>query len=135
MSCKPVGGHKRIVCGHDISSSSIRHCEERQRRSNPASRRFWIASSLSLLAMTFLPLLWLPFLHRASGVAPGGEAAAEMRDRLQAHILRGFGGQRRAQAAGAMKDEFLVLLEDRLGVRTLRIDPEFQHAAGAGEWA
>ena len=38
-------------------------------------------------------------------------------------------------AAGAVEDEFLVFLEDRLGVGALRIDPEFQHAAGAGERA
>jgi hypothetical protein len=34
-----------------------------------------------------------------------------------------------------VEDEFLVLLEDRLGVGALRIDPEFQHAAGARECA
>ena len=74
-------------------------------------------------------------LDRAAGIAPGGEAAADMRDRLQPHVLRGFGRQRRAHAAGAMKDEFLVALENRLGIGAGRIDPEFQHAAGAGERA
>src|ERR1700751_1150885 len=34
-----------------------------------------------------------------------------------------------------MEDEFLVVLEDRLGIGTRRIDPELQHAAGAGERA
>src|ERR1700739_3452169 len=31
-----------------------------------------------------------------------------------------------------MEDEFLVLLEDRLGIGTRRTDPELQHAAGRG---
>jgi hypothetical protein len=34
-----------------------------------------------------------------------------------------------------MEDEFLVLLEDRLGIGTCGVDPELQHAAGAGEGA
>src|SRR5262245_44471245 len=80
-------------------------------------------------------LLRRPSLHRTAGVAPGGKAAADMGDRLQPHVLRGLGGKRRAQAAGTMEDEGLVLLEDRLGIRALRIDPELQHAAGAGEGA
>src|ERR1700676_1654454 len=80
-------------------------------------------------------LLRLDLLDRAAGVAPGGEAATHMRDRLQSHVLRGLGCQRRAHSAGAMKDEFLFLLEDRLGVGAGGIDPEFQHAAGAGERA
>jgi hypothetical protein len=58
-----------------------------------------------------------------------------MGDRLQAHVLRGLGRERRAKSAGAVEDEFLVLLEDRLGIGALRIDPEFQHAARAGESA
>src|SRR4029453_5324320 len=47
----------------------------------------------------------------------------------------GFGRERRTKSAGAVEDELLVFLEDRLGVGALRIDPEFQHAAGAGERA
>ena len=39
------------------------------------------------------------------------------------------------KAAGAVENELLVFLEDRLGIGALRIDPEFQHAAGAGERA
>ena len=58
-----------------------------------------------------------------------------MRDWLQSHVLRGFRRQRRAHATGAMKDEFLFLLEDWLGIGARRIDPEFEHAAGAGERA
>src|SRR3974390_1648030 len=58
-----------------------------------------------------------------------------MRHRLQTHILRGLGGERRAHAAGTMENELLVLLEDRLGVGACRIDPEFEHAARAGEGA
>src|SRR5277367_2333529 len=34
-----------------------------------------------------------------------------------------------------MEDELLVLLKDRLGIGARRIDPEFKHAAGAGESA
>src|SRR5512144_1376364 len=81
-----------------------------------------------------LPLLLrLPLLDRAAGVAPGGETAAHMGDRLQAHVLRGLGRECGAKSAGAVEDELLVFLEDRLGVRALRIDPEFEHAASAGE--
>src|SRR5207253_5707213 len=80
-------------------------------------------------------LLRLPLLDRAAGVAPGGEAAAHMGDRLQAHVLRGLGRERRPHTTGAVEDELLVLLEDRLGVGALWIDPEFKHAARAGERA
>src|SRR2546430_6163033 len=76
-------------------------------------------------------LLRLPLLDRAAGVAPGGEAAAHMGDRLQAHVLRGLGRERRTHTAGAVEDELLVLLEDRLGIWALRSDPEFQHAVRA----
>src|ERR1700676_275503 len=82
-----------------------------------------------------LRLLRLDLFNRAPGVAPGGEAAAHMRDRLQPHVLRGLGRQRRAHSTGAMKDELLVALKDRLRVGAGRIDPELQHAAGAGERA
>src|ERR1700681_4318476 len=67
-----------------------------------------------------LRLLRLEFLDRSAGVAPGGETAAHMRDRLQPHVLRGFRRQRRAHAAGAMKDELLVALENRLCIRARR---------------
>src|SRR5579872_2851314 len=50
-------------------------------------------------------------------------------------FLRGLGRERRTQAARAVEDELLVLLEDRRGVGAQRIDPEFQHAAGAGKRA
>src|SRR5579859_8362 len=80
-------------------------------------------------------LLRLPLLHGPPGIAPGGETAAHMGDRLQAHVLRSLGREHRAQATGAMEDEFPVLLEDRLGVGARRIDPELQHAARAGEGA
>src|ERR1700743_1665573 len=59
-------------------------------------------------------LLRFPLLDRAAGVAPGGEAAAHMRDRLQAHVLRCLGGERGTKSAGAVKDELLVLLGGRL---------------------
>src|SRR5438270_206193 len=80
-------------------------------------------------------LLWLDLFNRTAGVAPGREAATHMRDRFQPHVLRGFSGERGAHSAGAMKDEFLVLLKYRLGIWTGRVDPEFQHATGAGERA
>src|SRR5690348_14296874 len=80
-------------------------------------------------------LLRFPFFSRPAGVAPGGIAAADMRDWLQAHVLRGLGRERRAKPAGAMEDELLVFLEDRLGVGRRRVDPELQHAARAGEGA
>src|SRR6185312_8115426 len=82
-----------------------------------------------------LRLLRLVLLDRSAGIAPGGETAAHMSDRLQPHVLRGFGRQHRTQSASAMKDELLVALEDRLRVGTRRVDPEFQHAAGTGERA
>src|SRR6202022_29561 len=74
-------------------------------------------------------------LDRTAGIAPGREPAAHMRDRLQSHVLRGFGRQRRAHSASAMKDELLVALKNRLRIGARRIDPEFQHAAGTGERA
>src|SRR3569832_2925930 len=80
-------------------------------------------------------LLRRPCLDRPAGVTPGREAAADMGDRLQSHVLCRLGGERRAQATGAVEDEGLVLLEDRLGVGAVRIDPEIQHAAGEGEGA
>src|SRR5258708_35690356 len=86
-------------------------------------------------APLILRLLRLDLLNRTAGVAPGREAATHMRDRLQSHVLRGFRRQRRAHATGAMKDEFLLLLEHWLGVGARRIDPEFEQAARAGERA
>src|ERR1700730_856077 len=80
-------------------------------------------------------LLRFVFLDRTASLAPGRETAGHVRDRFQAHVLRGLGGQRRTHAARAMKDEFLVTLKDRLGIGARRIDPEFQHAAGARESA
>src|SRR5882724_4210056 len=83
-------------------------------------------------------ILWrlrLELLDRAAGIAPGGKTAADMRDRLQSHIVRGFRRQRRAHAARAVKDEFLVVLKNRLRIGARGVDPEFQHAAGAGERA
>src|SRR5690242_16242216 len=76
--------------------------------------------------VTRLLLLRLPLLDGAAGIAPAGKAAAHVGDRLQAHILRGLGRERRAHAAGAVEDELLVLLEHRLGIGTLRVDPELQ---------
>jgi hypothetical protein len=102
------------------------------------------SSDSSLLAWTIsvasngelsLRLLRLDLLDRTAGVAPGGESAGHMRNRLQPHVLRGFGRQRRAQSAGTIKDELLVALENRLRIGARRINPEFQHAAGAGERA
>src|SRR5260370_41892575 len=91
--------------------------------------------AIRTLTLSTLRLLRLEFLDRSTGVAPGGKATAHMGDRLQPHVLRGFRRQRRAHAAGAMKDELPVALENRLGIGARRVDPEFQHAAGAGERA
>jgi hypothetical protein len=73
--------------------------------------------------------------ERSPGLFPGAEAAFNMCDILQSHILGGLRGQRGAPAAGAKKHEALRFGEDRLGVGALRVDPELQHAAGAGERA
>jgi hypothetical protein len=63
--------------------------------------------------------------------APRAEAAGDVRDRAQAHALRGLRRQRRAPAAAAEEHELLVFGEFRFVVRAFRIDPEFQHAARA----
>src|ERR1700694_5281314 len=87
-----------------------------------------------LMVTTTSALLFrFPLLDRPAGIAPGRKTAAHMRDRLQAHVLCGLRRQRRAHAAGAVEDEFFVFLEDRLCIGARRIDPELQHAAGAGE--
>src|SRR5215510_3690974 len=73
------------------------------------------------------------FLGRAgldspTRLLPGLKAAEHVRDRLQSHVLRRLGGQRRAQATSAEEHELLVLPELLLVVGTFWIDPEFQHA-------
>src|SRR6185369_8346393 len=95
----------------------------------------WTRGSSPRVTSSSSLLLRLPLLDRTAGVAPGGETAAHVGDRFQAHVLRGLGRECRTKAAGAVEDELLVFLEDRLGIGALRIDPEFQHAAGAGECA
>src|ERR1700759_779483 len=80
-------------------------------------------------------LLWFPFPRGPPGFPPAGIPAADMRNRLQPHILRGLGRERRAQTTGAVEDELPVFLEDRLGIGRGWIDPELQHAARAGERA
>src|SRR3954462_7898855 len=82
-----------------------------------------------------LRLRRLQRLDRSAGILPSTEAAANMRDRLQSHMLRRLRGQRRAQAPGAEKYEALVLGKLRLVIGARRIDPEFQHAAWAMEGA
>src|SRR5204863_4749762 len=88
-----------------------------------------------------LPVVLLGFarLGRPAGFLPGLEATQHMGDRLEPHVLRRLGGERRAQTAGAEEHELLVLAEDRLEVGALRVDPELQHAArhaeGAGHFA
>src|SRR5271170_2739744 len=119
--------------------SVIPGCAQAQTRNLAATYLEIPGSRLARPGMTektlSLRLLRLDLFNRAAGVAPGGEAAAHMRDWLQPHVLRGLGRQRRAHSTGAMKDELLVALKDRLGIGAGRIDPEFQHAAGAGERA
>src|SRR4249919_1575438 len=89
-------------------------------------------SSVGAMHLTFR-LLRLELLRRTAGVAPGAKSTSDVCHRLQPHILRGLCRQGRAHAAGAMKDELLVLLENRFGIGAQRVDPEFQHAAGAGK--
>src|SRR4051812_11303558 len=72
-------------------------------------------------------------LDRPAGLLPRAESALDMRHRLESHILCGLRRQRRAQAAGAEEQVFLVLREHRLVVGARRVDPEFQHAARAME--
>src|SRR6266481_1524661 len=108
---------------------------ESRRRVNRSRFRIRAGARPGMTKETSTLLLRLDFLDRAAGIAPGREPAAHMRDRLQSHVLCGFCRQRRAHAARTMKDEFLVALKNRLGIGTRRIDPEFQHAAGAGERA
>src|SRR5947209_816529 len=90
------------------------------RRRTPASRRAGSAG---------LRRLRLQLLDRPAGFAPGFESALDMRDRREAHALRGLRRQGRAPAAGTEEDKALVLGKDRLVVRALRIDPKLQHAA------
>src|SRR6266481_3610011 len=108
---------------------------ESRRRVNRSRFRIRAGARPGMTKETSTLLLRLDFLDWPAGIAPGREPAAHMRDRLQSHVLRGFSRQRRAHAAGAMKDELLVALKNRLGIGARRIDPEFQHAAGAGERA
>src|SRR6266851_804741 len=101
--------------------------------------RTWMPGTrpgMTVVVLATSPLLLrFPLFDRPAGVAPGGKAAAHMGDRLQAHVLCGLGCQSRAHAAGAVEDELLVFLEDRLCIGARGIDPELQHAAGAGERA
>src|SRR5256885_1053791 len=80
-------------------------------------------------------LLRLDLFDRTAGIAPGGETAAHMRDRLQPHVLGGFRRQRRSHSSGAMKNEFFVLLKYRVGIWDCRNDPKPQYASRAGERA
>src|SRR6185312_16059588 len=74
-------------------------------------------------------------LDRSPRLLPGAEAALDMGDRLEPHLLGGLRGERRTQAPGAEEQVFLVLGKDRFVVRAAGIDPEFKHAARAMEGA
>src|ERR1700730_8724969 len=118
----------------DISGvSSNRHC--RAWPGNPFLETMATRVRPACDGSSILRLLRFPLLDRPAGVAPRRKTAAHVRDRLQPHVVGGFCRERRAHAAGAVKDELLVLLKNRLGVGARRVDPEFQHAAGAGERA
>src|SRR5712671_4118047 len=80
-------------------------------------------------------LLRLRHLHRLAGFLPFAKSALDVGDGLEPHALRGLGRERRTPAAGAEEHELLVLRKDRLVIGACRIDPEFQHAARAGEGA
>src|SRR5437762_12584683 len=83
--------------------------------------------------------LGLDLLDRPTGLLPGAEAAFQVCDGGEPHVLRGPGGERRTPGAGAEEHELVAGLEIILGVRTLRVDPHLQHAArdidGAGDRA
>src|SRR5262249_30028929 len=141
MRSKPLGGNERVMVAHDLFSDLPCH-RSRARRSlqlvHLASEAGWLGQGrawreVSDNRATSAPLLRLPFLNRAARTAPCRKPAADMRNRPQAHVLRGLRGEHRTKPARAMKDELLVLLKDRLGIRARRIDPEFEHAARAGE--
>ena len=55
--------------------------------------------------------LRLDLCDRAARLLPGTQAAFEMGDRHQAHVLRRLGRQRRAPGAGAEEDELVAALE------------------------
>src|SRR5690348_13330937 len=74
-------------------------------------------------------LLRLDLRDGSAGLLPRAEAAFEMGDRQQAHVLRRLGRQRRAPGAGAEEDELVAALEVVLGVWALGIDPHLEHAA------
>src|SRR4030095_4038056 len=61
-------------------------------------------------------LLGLDLLDRAACLLPGAEAALDVGDRRQPHVLRRLGRQRRAPGAGAEEDELVAALEIILGV-------------------
>src|SRR3569623_1567499 len=82
-----------------------------------------------------LRLLRLRRLDRPARLLPGAEAARNVSDGREPHAVRRLRGQGRAQAAGAEEHVLLVLREDRLVVRALRVDPELQPAARAMERA
>src|SRR3546814_18944409 len=77
---------------------------------------------------TFRLFLFFFFLDRAAGLPPGGEAAADMGDRLKAHPLHGLRRQRGAPAAGAVEQELLAGGEHVTVVGAFGSDPDFQHA-------
>src|SRR5262245_42792419 len=78
-------------------------------------------------------------LYGPARLLPGLVAAQHVRHGLEPHVLRGLGGQGRAQSTRAEKHELLVLPERVLVVGAFRINPEFQHATrhieGAGNLA
>src|SRR6202012_2183742 len=106
------------MAGHSRSKNGVASA-----RLCPAIHLFETMDTRVKPACDKLLLLRFPFFGRPAGLAPGGKATGDMRHRFQAHVLRGLGGERRTHATGAMKDEFLVLLEHRLGVGALRVDP------------
>src|SRR6185437_851219 len=74
-------------------------------------------------------------LRWTAGFFPFAEAALDVGDIFEAHLLRRFRRERRTPAARAKEDETFVLGEDRLVVGAFRVDPELEHSAGARERA
>ena len=69
------------------------------------------------------------FLDRAAGLLPAREAAVDVGDVGQAHLLHRLAGERAAPARGAVEHQLLLRREHFAMVRALRIDPELEHAA------
>src|SRR5262245_2674599 len=88
-----------------------------------------------IAAASAFPAIGSGFLLRVfadghAGRLPRGEAALELGDALEPHLLSDVGGQRRAPGPVAEEDELLAGGEDRFVIWALGIEPELEHAPG-----